>query len=248
MTQTADIVEVFSGIQGEGIYVGRRQLFVRFAGCNRACEYCDTPESRRSVPFASVETKPGGRTFRKRKNPLTAEAMAWIVAALDADRLHDSINLTGGEPLLSVDFITALAPLCEGREFYLETNGTLPRELHKVVHLVRTIALDIKLASATGEPTDLDAARQCLELARGRDVFVKVIVSHKTSADEIAGAARVVASVRREIPFVIQPVTSKSVKCKTPAPARVLELQAAALAHLADVRVIPQVHKLMRQK
>ena len=42
----APIVEIFSSIQGEGLLVGRRQIFVRFAGCNLDCNYCDTEDSK----------------------------------------------------------------------------------------------------------------------------------------------------------------------------------------------------------
>jgi organic radical activating enzyme len=42
----ARINEVFSSIQGEGKLIGRRQVFVRFSGCNLECNYCDTPLSR----------------------------------------------------------------------------------------------------------------------------------------------------------------------------------------------------------
>lgn len=42
----AYVSEVFSSIQGEGKLLGRRQIFVRFSGCNLNCNYCDTPLSR----------------------------------------------------------------------------------------------------------------------------------------------------------------------------------------------------------
>ena len=40
------INEVFSSIQGEGTLIGRRQVFIRFSGCNLDCNYCDTSKSR----------------------------------------------------------------------------------------------------------------------------------------------------------------------------------------------------------
>lgn len=38
----ANINEIFASIQGEGRYVGEKQLFVRFSSCNLKCAYCDT--------------------------------------------------------------------------------------------------------------------------------------------------------------------------------------------------------------
>ena len=42
MTNIAKIKDVFTSIQGEGPFVGFRQLFIRFCGCNLICKYCDT--------------------------------------------------------------------------------------------------------------------------------------------------------------------------------------------------------------
>ena len=36
------IKEIFESIQGEGPYVGYKQLFIRFCNCNLKCNYCDT--------------------------------------------------------------------------------------------------------------------------------------------------------------------------------------------------------------
>ncbi|MCL5059022.1 MAG: 7-carboxy-7-deazaguanine synthase QueE, partial [Actinobacteria bacterium] len=41
----AAVREIFSSVQGEGPYVGTRQIFIRFDGCNLSCRYCDTARS-----------------------------------------------------------------------------------------------------------------------------------------------------------------------------------------------------------
>ena len=38
----AKIKEIFSSIQGEGLYIGCKQIFIRFCACNLNCYYCDT--------------------------------------------------------------------------------------------------------------------------------------------------------------------------------------------------------------
>jgi len=248
MSKTTNLFEIFSSVQGEGIHVGRRQLFVRFSGCNLACEHCDTPESRQSILFAHAEHPPGSGRFELVSNPVSTRDLAGRICRMDDDGAHHSISLTGGEPLLCADFIAELIPLCGGRRFYLETNGTLPRELEKVVGLLHTVAMDIKLRSVAGQATDVKTVRGFLSVASQSAVFVKVVVGDRTTDRELVAAAQVVAKIGPNIPFVIQPVTPTSAGPEPPTPEAVLGLQASALAVLEDVRVIPQVHRLMGQK
>lgn len=46
----AGVSEIFSSIQGEGKYVGCRQLFIRLIGCNMDCPYCDTDKLIKTEP------------------------------------------------------------------------------------------------------------------------------------------------------------------------------------------------------
>ena len=62
---TAPIVELFSSLQGEGLLVGERQVFVRFAGCNLECAYCDTPAARSAPPTCRVEATPGAQDWQE---------------------------------------------------------------------------------------------------------------------------------------------------------------------------------------
>ena len=109
------------------------------------------------------------------------------------------------------------------------------------------VAMDIKLASATGEPTDWEAHRRFLELAPRGATQVKAVIASATADEELRRVAELVASVDAATPVVLQPVTPVG-GVVPPSPQRMLAFQRELLARLPDVRVIPQVHKLMGQK
>jgi organic radical activating enzyme len=256
------IVEVFSGIQGEGIHVGRRQIFLRLAGCNLACDYCDQPEARICPEKALIELAAGSRKFIALRNPISAGQTARAILRLDHLRglarrrrgFHHAVSVTGGEPLMQAGFLAALLPILRrgGLRVLLETNGTRPEEFRALRHLVNIVSMDFKLRSATGRPMPAKAHCEFLSQAvgSGRDVYVKAVVSSRTTGAEIARAARLIAAIRRAVPLILQPVTRRG-RENTPAPpdpARLLELQAAAAKVLPDVRVIPQTHVIIGQR
>ena len=256
-TATAPLVEVFSSIQGEGLFVGERQLFVRFARCNLECAYCDTPESRNPPARCVIESEAGTGQFRQFDNPVTVEQLCTWLVGLDQPRgLHHSVSLTGGEPLCHAEFLEELLPALADRALarYLETNGTLPDALSRLLPHLDFVAMDLKLPSATGQPAKWDEHREFLALLinhRTRDgrpiTFTKAVVAAGTTEDEVVLAAQLVADISPAIPMVIQPVTA--IRGVIPASAQqVLSFQAAARAHLRTVRVIPQMHKLMGQR
>ena len=108
-----DLVEIFESLQGEGRNSGRPCVFVRFAGCNLACPWCDTDVARR---FS-----------------LTLED---LVAEVSAFRPR-SVVVTGGEPTLAAGMPELVAALKE-RGFWIavETNGTCDAEWLQFVDYV----------------------------------------------------------------------------------------------------------------
>ena len=104
MNKTYPIMEIFTSVQGEGVHMGKVCTFVRFAGCNLSCPWCDTKESW-DISKAMM---------------LTVEE---IVNQCHANR----VVLTGGEPSLYelTDLIDALHARPK-RHVSIETNGTRP--------------------------------------------------------------------------------------------------------------------------
>lgn len=98
--------DIFYSLQGEGHNTGRAAVFVRFAGCNLRCGFCDTEFN----------------TYRE----MTGDAILHAIVPYPSR----FIVLTGGEPTLQVDasFVDLLHQ--HGYEVAMESNGTRPAPMN----------------------------------------------------------------------------------------------------------------------
>ena len=225
----AKILEIFRSIQGEGKYAGLPQVFVRFFECNMHCVWCDTPHSI-------------GDTTRKFKE-YTIEQLEGAIGELWQE-CH-SVSLTGGEPLLQADAIKQLLPWFKKNKMpvYLDTNGTLPDELRKIIVGVDTIAMDIKLPSSTKERAYWKEHEAFLKVANKTEVFIKAVISSDTQEEDVAKAMKIAAKVNPKILFILQP---NYFQMKEGAVEKCLEFQKYSHKILKDVRIVPQLHKFMK--
>jgi organic radical activating enzyme len=227
----AEISEIFSSLQGEGPYLGVKQVFVRFGRCNMHCHYCDELEKMQAERFSVLSLD---------------EVMASITSLSEKEGEPHSISLTGGEPLFYVSFLENLLPSLKAKGFktYLETNGTLTRELERVIRDVDIIAMDLKPPSSTGDRAYWKEHEDFLKCALRKDVFVKVVVTADTQEQDIERCIALLRNVNPNIPFILQPQSEAfgiSVKALSLIQSRYF---GAAKRILADVRVIPQMHKI----
>ena len=113
------LIELYKSVQGESSFAGVPCIFVRLAGCNLRCAWCD-----------SEYTFTGGK-------PFTADE---IVAQIEALQPCPLIEFTGGEPMLQHKELLPLMQrlLEQGYTLMMETSGErpladVPKAVHKIV-------------------------------------------------------------------------------------------------------------------
>ncbi|MBU0605606.1 MAG: 7-carboxy-7-deazaguanine synthase QueE [Candidatus Omnitrophica bacterium] len=227
---SAEITEIFSSIQGEGLFVGAKQIFVRFKDCNLSCGFCDESKNARGKIYTP------------------AELVNEIRRLAEQNGMHHSISLTGGEPLCYTNFLSHFLPLLhkDSGKSYLETNGTLPDELSRIIDLIDIIAMDIKLPSSTGGRAFWKEHLEFLKIASRKMVFLKAIVTSETTSGDIRRAVSLIKGLGKNIPFILQPVTPVKVSDKRIDKKTLLEFLDIGIENkLECIRVIPQTHKMM---
>ncbi len=227
----AKVVEVFKSIQGEGKYVGVSQAFVRFWDCNLRCSWCDTKHSYENNEEDIKE--------------YDVEEMADAIMAFSQE-IH-SVSLTGGEPLLQKDFIKQLLPILKKKEMavYLDTNGTLPANLEEVIDKIDIISMDMKLPSSSKGPASWEEHAAFLKCAQQKDVFVKAVISKETLSEDVEKVVELIVSVNPSVELFLQPNT---LDLNDGVINKCFDFQNYCLQYLAQVRVIPQLHKFLNIK
>lgn len=226
-----EISEIFSSIQGEGPYLGVKQVFVRFGRCNMHCGYCDELDKMKEERFSR----------------LSLESVLAEVRRLEKEKgAHQSVSLTGGEPLFYAPFLANLLPRLKemGLKTYLETNGTLPAQLRDVIRWIDIVAMDLKPPSSTGDKDYSREHWEFMKIALEKELFTKLVVTPATTFEDVRACVHLVKSVNARLPFIFQPL-SEPFGINTDA-LKLIETRffAEAKTHLFDVRVIPQMHKI----
>jgi len=260
----APVMEVFASFQGEGLYVGQPQVFLRLAGCPLRCRWCDTPGSwaTRMDGQARIETPEG--TAREERVASPFQAALWVAGVEPGE--PRTVSVTGGEPLMWPDFILGLRSMVAPRRLHLETAGAHPEALARVLERVDHVSLDLKLPADMGDPVELTAGegepapideaapvtaedwrmarRRCLDLLHERDACAKVVVTADRDPRDYDELFEDVARRAADLPVFIAPVTPIG-ECAAPSLDHLVEVVEHARELDLDVRVLPQVHRAM---
>ncbi len=217
------VSEIFESVQGEGIYLGAQQVFVRLFGCNLKCGFCDTKIDH----------------FEEYEPTRILEEIKLF------PRDCHSVVFTGGEPLMQKEFLKETLKLTSafGYKNYLETNGTLPCELSDVIDWVDIIAMDFKLPSSIGYGDGFwPQHREFLKIASRRQVFVKAVISKETTDKDMKDAFEMIKSSDQGLVLVLQP---ESLGFCAETSEKIARFKEDGLQNGIAVCIVPQIHKLV---
>ena len=227
----APIIEIFSSFQGEGLLIGQRQIFVRFAGCNLNCNYCDTNDSK----------------SEKTGKLMTPQQVTDEINKLLTPDCR-TISFTGGEPSLYPDFINEVSKLTE-LNIMLETNGTLPDNIDLIDRL-DMVSLDIKLPEHFDGDFDVEIFSNEIKslnllMAKSINVYCKVVILPSTKIKSFKEVIKKLSdniSSKSNLQIIIQPSSPltewKDLNFK-------LFEFSEIVGQYFEVSTIPQIHKIL---
>lgn len=178
------INELFYSIQGEGVFAGVPSVFVRLAGCNLRCAWCDTSYALDGVESIAFDPQSLLELFAKN---------GWY-AKLGPES-HVQLVFTGGEPMLQQEGILYQMKAFENMRDQndipqlpytaIETNGTVPIRQPEITKYITTAALSPKLENS-GLPESQryrpDVLKQYMEEF---DYFFKFVIYSEEDMKEI---------------------------------------------------------------
>jgi organic radical activating enzyme len=237
ITNGVQLSEIFTSIEGEGIFFGTKTLFVRMAGCHLKCHWCDTSYA---LPLDS-----GSRYTIDDAKKLIGEQLQPNTY---------KVNFTGGEPLIQYEAVIELAKFVKEEQrlkTYLESACFDSNRYVKILPFIDICKVEFKMSDS--EVIDLrhydNLIRnelECLEaaIANHKLTYIKVVVSNSTDLCEFKGLVQNIfqhVKIANIAGFIIQP----SYGINEPTIERLFEFYDAVYPLYQEVRIIPQLHKII---
>ncbi|MDE1763986.1 MAG: 7-carboxy-7-deazaguanine synthase QueE [Thaumarchaeota archaeon] len=230
------LYEIFTSIEGEGILYGTKTLFVRLAGCPFKCFYCDTKEA---LPITS------GKEYQ------IDEAKNLIENNLVKNTYK--VNFTGGDPLAQSEAVSELAKFVQQKKIptYLESSCFDSTRFAQVLPHFDFIKIEFKTLDS--EFVDeahysklLENELQCLKLAidSGKTTYIKIVISSRTGLEHFKHLLKNIfdiTSKSKVAGFIIQPTYGIA----EPDLKQLLDFYDLVHAYYEEVRIVPQLHKLI---
>jgi 7-carboxy-7-deazaguanine synthase len=232
----ARIFELFTSVEGEGILYGTKTLFVRLAGCPFTCFYCDTKDA---LPIDS------GKEYS------IDDACKLIDENLKQNTYK--VNFTGGDPLMQHDAVAHMAKHVQSKNIptYLESACFDSNRFNQVLPHIDFVKIEFKTKDSefvddAHYPNLIKNTMECLSSAvkSGKKTYIKIVVSEKTSQESFQSLVEQIfklVSKNKISGFIIQPTFG----VKEPSLEKLLALYDVVYPYYNEVRIVPQLQKIM---
>ena len=217
------LIELYKSVQGESSFAGLPCIFVRLAGCNLRCAWCD-----------SEYTFSGGKAY-------TADEIVAQIEALAPCRL---IEFTGGEPMLQAKELLPLMErlLAQNYTLMMETSGERPlADVPKAVHKI----VDVK---CPGAGSAANSFRMENLDALTKDDEVKFVISDRADYDFARDFIRTYALHEKAGQILLSPAFNKAPSLLRTTDNAILDpriLVEWMMADGIDARLSLQIHKFI---
>lgn len=230
------LFEIFTSLEGEGILYGTKTLFVRLAGCPFTCFYCDTKESLPMDSGQEYDIKDACSLIEKNLKDKTYK-----------------VNFTGGDPLVQTEAVVEMAKFIQSKKIstYLESSCFDSKKFAKVLPFIDFVKIELKtkdsdFVDVKHYSTLIENALDCLRqsIATKKSTYIKIVVSSKTELDTFLDLIQKIFKTidARDLKgFIIQPTYGVA----EPTLQQLLSFYDAVYPYYTEVRVVPQLHKLI---
>ncbi len=223
------VVEVFGPtIQGEGAYIGKPTVFIRFGGCDYRCLWCD---SMHAV----------GKQYAHQWAKKTAQQILDDVDVL-TDGKPILITISGGNPAIQQLEPLLLLGKAKGHTFSMETQGSVSKTWFSMLD---QLTLSPKPPSS-GEATDWSKLDACISDAKTVDTSLKIVIFNRADFT----FARDVAKRYPNLPLFLS-IGNDETDPALPVNKEALHAKMRQLIdwvnadHWYDVTILPQLHVLL---
>lgn len=185
-----NVNSIFTSVQGEGKDIGREATFIRFAGCNLGCVWCDTKAARNGE----------------------GERMDWVDVCRAVPKRPGFVVLTGGEPMIqpSKDMENLVRALHrEGKYLAIETNGAIVPEGYGWHNQIHRWSISPKLSSSGNAPFEPGKIRDWVNFFKQcyKPSQFKFVIANIEDMKEAISLTSAIEDSR--IPVIFQPEASK---------------------------------------
>ena len=228
--------EIFTSVEGEGVYFGTKTMFVRLAGCHLKCFWCDTPYALSMKDGQEYE-------------------ISEVVKMIDDNLLQNTykVNFTGGEPLLQHIAVYEMAKHVKhkGLLTYIESSCFDSERFKEILPSIDICKVEFKLSDSEAVDAEhyrnlLENELTCLEEAikEKKATYIKVVVSSQSNKKEFEELTKMIFNKIKSVDiegFIIQPVYGQ---CE-PALDQLFQFYDIVYPHYKQVRIVPQLQKVI---